>query len=259
MLIKSVILLAFAHSCEVMAATPMTVMIDPGHGGRDKGATRRHVHESNITLKVGLMLHAMLKNDRSFRPILTRSTDRTVSLTERARAAKEHNADVLLSIHVNASPDPRAKGAEFYFQNQLHADDESLYLAHQENFLESGNSSDVPTYPFLDQNSYPPDVSSIVFDLLSGHRVWRSSKLAKSLKMRWRGTRKGRNNSVRQAPFFVLSQVTTPSSLVELGFLSNSEDFVDLTDDQKLLKMAQDLHQGLIAYKESVDKAIVSP
>ena len=85
--------------------------------------------------------------------------------------------------------------------------------------------------------------------------MWRSSHIVKSLKTNWRGFRKGRSNSVRQAPFFVLSQMTTPSALVELGFLTNSEDFSDLTNEERLKGMAEDLYRGLVSYKESMDKA----
>lgn len=242
--------------CSSVWSKPLTVIVDPGHGGRDKGATRKNVLESDITLKVGQHLYELLKKDRMFKPILSRSTASGLSLSDRAHLAKNSRADLLLSIHVNSNPDPRARGAEFYFQNQLEPDEESMYLAHKENSAEDAPSGkEPPTYEFLDRHPYSPDVASIVTDLLNGDRVWRSSKLVKALKTHWRGFRKGRSNAVRQAPFFVLSQMTAPSALVELGFLTNNEDFADLTNDAKLKLMAEDLYRGLKAYKESLDKA----
>lgn len=242
--------------CSSVSSKPLTVVVDPGHGGRDKGATRKNVYESDITLKVGQHLFELLKKDRQFKPILSRTSSAGLSLSDRAHVAKNTQADLLLSIHVNSNPDPRARGAEFYFQNQLEPDEESMYLAHKENSPdEAPSGKEPPTYPFFDQHRYSPDVASIVTDLLNGDRVWRSSQIVKALKTNWRGVRKGRSNAIRQAPFFVLSQMTTPSALVELGFLTNNEDFADLTNDNKLKLMAEDLYRGLQAYKDSLDKA----
>src|ERR1035437_6359211 len=114
-------------------ANTLNVMIDPGHGGRDHGAVKNGILEANITLKVGLKLFDLLKKDRRFHVQLTRSNDDSISLYRRAQMAKSKKADVFLSVHVNSSPDLHAKGAEFYFQNQLPPDQESMFLAHREN------------------------------------------------------------------------------------------------------------------------------
>jgi N-acetylmuramoyl-L-alanine amidase len=240
------------------SAAPMTVIIDAGHGGKDRGTNRQNVFESDITLKVAQFLYETLKADKNFRPILSRENQHGVSLAERARLAKHHRAGLLLSIHVNSSPDQRARGAEFYFQNQLQSDEESMFLAHKENAGEGANSA--LTYEFLEKNKYPSDVSAIVTDLLDSERVWRSANVAKALKSSWKGSHKRfSSNSIRQAPFFVLSQISTPSSLVELGFLTNGEDFQDLTDARKLRTMAEDLYRGIKAYKDSMDKGRRTP
>jgi len=238
----------------LVAASPLSVMIDPGHGGRDQGAAKNGTPEAEITLAVSHQLRDLLKKDRRFSVSLSREENSTISLYRRARLAKDNKADVFLSIHVNSSPDARARGAEFYFQNQLEPDQESMFLAHKENVAEEGEKTQPITYDFLDTNTYTPEVATIVNDLLDGDRVRRSSELSKALKAKWRGSRKSKTNSVRQAPFYVLSQMRTPSSLVELGFLTNPEDYADLTNPQMQKKMAEDLYHGLIAYKESIDK-----
>jgi N-acetylmuramoyl-L-alanine amidase len=174
-------------------------------------------------------------------------------LNDRAKLAKTKKADLFVSIHVNSNPDNKAHGAEFYFQNQLPPDEESMLLAHQENSEDAG-SGPVP-YDFLEKTSYPSEVDSIVADLLDNDRVMRSSQLSKTLKLEWRGSKKSKNNSVRQAPFYVLSRITTPSTLVELGFLTNPSDLKELTNPQAQKRMAEDLYRGLIAYKESMDKS----
>lgn len=231
-------------------AAPMTVIVDPGHGGVDDGAVRDHHKEADITLNVAKKVFELLRKDRSFKPVLTRDSDRGVSLNERARLSREHKADVFISIHVNSSPDTKAHGAEFYFQNQLPPDEESMLLAHREN-SEDGGSGRVP-YAFLEKNSYPDDISAIVGDLLDGDRVLRSSQLSKSLKLKWRGSRKSKTNSIRQAPFYVLSQMTVPSSLIELGFITNPADLAELNEESSKQRMAEDIYRGLKAYKESL-------
>ncbi len=241
------------------SASPLVVMIDPGHGGRDHGTVRRGVNEADITLAVSQRLREKLKKDKRFQTQITRVEDISLSLFARARMAKAKKADVFLSIHVNSSPDAKAKGAEFYFQNQLPPDQESMFLAHKENIAEIGEDVQPLTYDFLDKNTYPTEVSTILGDLLDGDRVLRSASLSKSLKLGWRGSRKSKNNSVRQAPFYVLNQMRTPSSLVELGFLTNDDDYTELTSASTQDKMAEDLYRGLISYKESLDKSLQSP
>ena len=234
-------------------AAPLTVVVDPGHGGRDDGAVKGGLNEASITLEVGKQLFTLLKNDKRFRAYITRDENVFVSLPARAEIAKNKKADVFVSIHVNSSPDPKAHGAEFYFQNQLPPDEESMALAHKENSLsESGGSG--PQYAFLESNRYPADVSAIVGDLLDSDRVLKSSQLSKSLRLSWRGSRKHKNGSVRQAPFFVLSQMTPPSTLVELGFLTHPDDLADLTNSLSQKRMAEDIYRGLVSYKESMDK-----
>jgi N-acetylmuramoyl-L-alanine amidase len=233
----------------VAQASPLQVLIDPGHGGRDHGTTKNGVQESDITLSVSRQLADLLRKDKRFKVTLTRDQDQALSLSQRSNLAQIHHADLFLSIHVNSSPEPHAKGAEFYFQNQLAADEESMLLAHREEDLENGNASK-KTYDFVDKSHYPAEVSAIVADLLDGDRIWRSSQLTKALKQNWRGTRKNKvTNSVRQAPFFVLSNMLTPSALVELGFLTNSEDFRELTSTEAQKRMAQDLYRGLVQYR----------
>jgi N-acetylmuramoyl-L-alanine amidase len=246
-------------STALATASPLVVMLDPGHGGKDQGTAHGAVHEADITLEVSQRLRERLARDARFQVLMTRQEDTAVSLYRRAQMAKNKKVDLFLSIHVNSSPDARARGAEFYFQNQLPPDQESMYLAHQENISESGEEVQPITYDFQDQNNYPAEVMTILTDLLDNQRVLRSSELSTALKSNWRGTRKSKANSVRQAPFYVLLQMRSPSALVELGFLTNNEDYAELTNHVSQNKMADDLYRGLVTYKESLDKARHSP
>jgi len=247
-------LLAFA------SPRPLFVMVDPGHGGRDHGTVKNGTREADITLAVSAKLAGLLRQDPRFRVELTRQSDESLSLFRRARLTKDKRAALFLSIHVNSSPDRKARGAEFYFQNELPPDQESMFLAHKENVTETGDESAQPvTYDFLDQHPMPGEVAAIVGDLLDDDRILKSSELSRDLKQNWHGSRKSQSNSVRQAPFYVLSQPRSPSALVELGFLTNDEDFHELTNPQMQAKMAEDLYHGLLKYKESMDKRTQSP
>jgi N-acetylmuramoyl-L-alanine amidase len=238
-------------------AAPLSVLIDAGHGGKDRGAVRGEIVESEITLNVSRLLYGFLDDDRRFRALLSRDRDRFLSLEDRAQLAGARKADVFVSIHVNSNPDPKARGAEFYFQNQLPPDEESLRMAH---LLNSGdNETASGPYEFVERAGYPAEVSSILTDLLDGHRILRSSQLSTALKAAWKGSRKTASNSVRQAPFFVLSELRIPSALVELGFLTNADDLKQLQEPAHQRRMAMDLYRGLVRYKESLDKLPTSP
>ena len=249
------IVIGFLFSAQAFAST-MTVVVDPGHGGRDDGAVRDGRDEAAITLSVGRYLAEYLRADKRFKVPLTRPGNETLTLPERARFAKIKNADIFVSIHVNSNPDGKARGAEFYFQNQLPPDEESMFLAHREN---SEGAAGTLSYGYLEERRLPSDIATIVTDLLDGDRILRSSQLSKALKTSWTGSKKSKTNSVLQAPFFVLSQMPLPSSLVELGFLTNADDLRELVDPGAQKRMARDLYRGLVAYKESMDKHTATP
>lgn len=245
------ILFALLTFSKAFAGQPLAIVIDPGHGGKDHGAVQGDVHECDITLAISKKLFALLQKDKRFKASMTREGDQFLQLSDRANKAKPGVVDLFLSIHVNSSPDKRAHGAEFYFQNQLPPDEESMFLAHKENLSVEEQGFKPADYEFLAKNRYPAEVASIVTDLLDGERVQKSSELSRNLKLSWRGSRKSKANSVRQAPFFVLSQMRVPSTLVEVGFLTNAEELADLVSEGHQARIAQDLYNGLTAYLTS--------
>lgn len=229
------------------------VIIDPGHGGIDKGTTREQVTESLTSLDVAKRLALKLKKDHGFKITLTRTDDRQLGLADRVQIADLAGGDVYLSIHVNSSPDAKARGAEFYFQNELATDEEAMFLAHRENAAPEPGAARA-TYPVLKNTK--PAVRAILEDLLDADRIHQSSVLASFLKSNWHGHKK--TSSIHQAPFFVVSGVHMPATLVELGFVTNSEDYQALTDEDYLNRAAQSLYEGLKEYKDSLDKGFPS-
>ncbi len=234
-----------------LQASALNVIIDPGHGGVDIGTSRADLREADTSLDVAKRLVSKLKKDRDFHVTLTRTDAHQVGLAERVRIAEQASGDLFLSIHLNSSTDPKAKGAEFYFQNQLATDEEAMFLAHRENAAPDPNSAR-ESYPVL--KDAKPSVRAILEDLLDADRIAQSSHLAKYLKAHWRGNRK--TSAIHQAPFFVVSEIHMPATLVELGFVTNPDDFKALTDDEYLNLAAQSLYEGIKEYKESLDKGI---
>ncbi|MCM2282708.1 MAG: N-acetylmuramoyl-L-alanine amidase [Bdellovibrionaceae bacterium] len=221
------------------------VVIDPGHGGVDTGATRGSIRESHIALSVAKKLAEHLRADNRFTVTLTRESDIALTLPERAAVAKRVKADLFISIHANASEDPRAQGVEFWFQNQLPANEESLFLVSREN--QSHESSNRGQSHGGDETPSPQrDVSRIIEDLHRNHRIAASSDFSQTLLSAWyaEGRRKNKN-AIRQAPFFVVSEVHVPSVLVELGFLSHENEGPRLSDVSHQALMARHLSEGV--------------
>lgn len=104
----------FAFAGTAAAARFSTVIIDPGHGGKDKGAYWGGVRESHLNLKVARQLESLLKR-RGIRTVMTRRSDVFVSLASRAAIANRYRSAVLVSIHFNAHTDTRIKGAESFY------------------------------------------------------------------------------------------------------------------------------------------------
>lgn len=230
----------------------MHVIIDPGHGGIDTGTVKKNIKESKTALDVALRLATKLRHSGKFRVSLTRETDAQVGLMERVKIAESLHGDILVSIHVNSSTDPRAKGAEFYFQNQLAGDEEAMTLAHREN-TEMAAPGEESNNPFL--KNVASNIRPILEDLLDTDRIRQSSLLCKSLKSHWHGNKKRKASSIHQAPFVVVSEVHIPATLVELGFASNPDDYNALTSSEYLDAAAQSLFEGIKAYQESLDKS----
>lgn len=223
-------------------------MIDPGHGGVDTGAVYGPAKEAEITLKVAQYLKALLDASQSYQASLTRTQDAALSLQERVQFAEKEKADLFLSIHANASPDKRARGVEFYFQNQLPADEESLYLANLENqVVKADNKSE------SENISKKTDILAIVEDLKRQTKMRSSYALSARLLKSWNLSGKQNSNIIRQAPFYVISKTNIPSVLVELGFISNPKESQKLIQSQYQKEIAQKIFEGLQAYKEMMD------
>lgn len=252
-----------AISSPEASTKPLHVLVDPGHGGADQGATRGSVKESKISMQVAEQLQKMLEADPAFQVSLTRTSDKFVSLKNRVELIEKNKADLFLSIHANSSTDRRAKGVEFYFQNHLPADEETLFLAANENRMESEKrtednaSAENRMADLNDQPTKKNDVLAILEDLKRQTRMTSSLKLSDRLLSAWSKSTPHKHfdsNVIRQAPFYVVAKATVPSVLVELGFITNPKEAERLVDAQYQKSVAERIYQGLRDYKEMMDK-----
>ena len=245
-----------------------TIVIDPGHGGHDKGASKSGANESSIALAISKQLTERLQKS-GYKVLLTRAKDESVSLEKRAAIANEAGADLLVSIHLNSSTDARAQGKEFYFQNQLAVDEEALFLANRENHehedssalsvnpgqervqksgLRSAEAARLPQLNIANAG-VRTDVRNIIEDLDRSARVRRSSELAKIFHREWNVV-SGQSSArgIRQAPFFLVSNVAMPSVLVEVGFLSHAKEGARLQKAEFQASLADSLANGIDQY-----------
>ena len=191
------------------------IVIDPGHGGEDRGAPGyiKGTYEKDIALALGKKLAAKIRKKLKCDVIMTRNTDKYISLEERTRIANRNKADLFISIHTNASRSKKAYGIETYFLN-LAKDKASVSVAARENATSEKNISDLQT---------------ILNSLMKNTKITESSKLAKHVQTSmYNGLRKKysntKNKGVKQAPFYVLLGARMPSILVETSFISNKRE-----------------------------------
>ena len=219
-----------------------TIVIDPGHGGKDPGASDNKVVEKDINLAVGLELERALLA-RGFNVIMTRRTDVYLKLQERTDIANAVNADLFVSVHVNALPQKKSmSGFEIYIM-ALPTDKDAMNLAKVENreYVE-GKGVDTAN---VDRRTEM--LLRILGDMQQNNKISESTDFASALH------RSGVKNGlpmrrVAQAPFFVLRGAGMPAVLLELGFVTNAIESQLLTRKDYQQKIAQAMSEGIINY-----------
>lgn len=218
------------------------VVIDPGHGGVDTGTIGpTGLREKDLVLAVGLRLRQLLKERLGTDVILTRSTDKFVSLEERTAIANQHAADLFLSIHANSSQHRQVTGVETFFLNFASTASERE-VASRENATSQRNISELEDLlrkiALGDYNEESRDLAHVV---------------QKSLYTRIKSDRPAlRNRGVKKAPFIVLIGSNMPSILTEVSFLSNASDEKYLKTGKARYRIAEALYQGIETYFRSL-------
>ena len=217
--------LCFLLTVVVGGAKDFTVVIDAGHGGKDPGAVSANgkVREKDITLKVALMVgESIVKKHPEVKVLYTRKSDVFVGLNDRARMANKADADLFISIHVNAAENRSAKGAETYTLGVEEARTErNLEIAKRENGVILLEDNHEKTYANFNPNS--PE-SYIIFEYMQSEFVKESIHIAQYVQSNFANDANRLDRGVRQAGFLVLNATSMPSILVELGYISNAEE-----------------------------------
>ncbi|HJS67548.1 MAG TPA: N-acetylmuramoyl-L-alanine amidase [Nitrospiraceae bacterium] len=218
-----------------------TIVIDPGHGGRDPGARgQRGTEEKDITLKVALKLRDLLSQQRGIRVLMTRERDEFVELGDRAKFANGQEADLFVSIHVNSHPQRSVKGIEVYHFGEA-KDQRALEVAARENGT-----------PL---NSTGVGWEYLVADLLTAKKIEESLELAWTAKEAMVTNLNGHyalvDHGVKTAPFYVLRFTSMPSILAEIAYISNSDEEDLLRTTRFTTRVAEALMEGLKSFLSS--------
>ncbi|WP_457573499.1 N-acetylmuramoyl-L-alanine amidase [Desulfolithobacter sp.] len=213
------------------------IVIDPGHGGKDPGAMAHGLKEKNIVLQVARKTREILRQRYGYEVLLTRDRDIYLPLEERTAIANTSNADLFLSIHVNAHPKKSARGIETFYLN-LATNTEAMRVAARENATSTHNIS---------------DLQDILTDLMKNSKIEESSRLARYVQNSLvNGLKKQqpevKDLGVKQAPFYVLIGAEMPAILAEISFITNPQEARLLAQPSYLEEIARQIAAGVAQY-----------
>lgn len=223
----------------------VVVAIDAGHGGKDPGAIGQNGHrEKNITMIIARKLENHLKTDPMFKPVMTRNGDYFISVAGRSEVARQKAADMLVSIHADAAPNNRARGASVWVLSNRRANSElgNWLEQHEKQSELLGGAGDALA------NGADPYLSQAVLDLQFGNSQRVGYAVAVKVLRELSKIGNIHKYDPEHASLGVLRSPDIPSILVETGFISNiSEERLLVSDDyQESLAVA--IHQGLRNY-----------
>ena len=223
---------------EKKGAHPFILVIDPGHGGKDPGASRKGVREKDIVLKLAKIVKKRSNKIKGLKVVLTRSKDVFLPLEERAAKANAKDGDLFISLHANAFSQAGVNGVEVYHLDN-HRSNYTDKLAMVENKLTNTNSLLNTILVDMTMSFYVND--SLHYATAIGLGL---KKQLKPYKTRVRGYKKG-------ALFYVLVGSRMPSLLIEIGFLSNDRERKLLTQTKYLNDIADAILKGVEKMKNS--------
>lgn len=233
-------------------AQKFKVVLDPGHGAHDFGAVRGNYAEKKIVLDVALKVGELLKKDKNIDLVYTRKTDVFLELRERTEIANREKADIFVSIHANAVANaPSATGTETYVMG-MSKNASNLEVAKKENAVITLEENYETHYAGYDPSR--PE-SLIGLTLMQEQFITQSIELASKVQTRFTNDANRKNRGVKQAPYLVLHGAFMPSILIEMGFLSNSEEGAYLNSEEGKNEMARSIANAIIDYKKQYHSA----
>ena len=195
------------------------IVIDPGHGGHDSGASGKNSKEKDLVLTMALKLEKYLnKNLPEVEVLLTRNTDVFIPLFTRIQYANEENADLFISLHCNYISNPKTRGTETFVMG-LHRAKDNLEVAKRENASILLESNYLSNYDGYDPNSTE---GHIMMSMYQNAYLDKSIEIAANIEDQFSKLHLSKSRGVKQAGFAVLRRSSMPAILVEAGFLSFS-------------------------------------
>ena len=242
----------------VSAKDKFTVVIDPGHGGKDVGAVGAISNEKSINLNIALALGNLIERNLSdVRVIYTRKTDVFISLKGRAEIANRAKADLFISVHTNSVPPTKTppQGFQVYTLG-MHRAKDNLDVAMRENSVISLEKGYEKTYQGFDPNS---SESYIMFEILQSANMEKSVELARLIQRSVCSKASRNDKGVHQAGFLVLRETSMPSCLIELGFITSNEEEQFLNSSRGIDLMARGIYEAFVEYKNIYDGKVTIP
>jgi N-acetylmuramoyl-L-alanine amidase len=193
------------------------IVIDPGHGGHDPGALGALGYEKDVNLAAALALKERLERSPRYKVVLTREDDTYVPLDQRVRIAQQAGADLFISLHSDSGPDASVRGASVYTLSDKASTRSARFVRRDDWFMKASLTGD-------------RGVSDILLDLTQRATKNRSAAFAQTLVGRIEGKAPLLRRSQRDAGFMVLLAPDVPAVLLEMGFVTNTEDEQFLRD-----------------------------
>lgn len=218
------------------------VVIDPGHGGKDPGATSAHgLREKTVVLSIAKALKRDIDRLPGFEAVLTRNRDVYYSLRERLNIARRYQGQIFIAIHADAFRNTRARGASIFALSQRGATSEAArWLAQRENNSELMGGVDLSDKENL--------LKSVLINLSQTATVKSSLLLGQHILGEIAHIARLHHGRIEQAAFVVLKSPDIPSLLIETGFLSNRQEAKLLGSRAYQAKMAKAIQTGILAY-----------
>lgn len=214
-----------------------TIVLDPGHGGRDPGAIGTSgLLEKTINLDIAKRLKANLEK-KGMKVTMTRDSDVYIPLEERVEHTHKAKADLFISIHANASYSRRVKGFEVYYLSERDAQEQRVLYCTQDNNTVFDRFS-------MKKNSQVLD--KIILDMMYDYKQDASRQLAGNIARRVSSDADLRNRGSHEAEFTVLKNTVIPAVLVEVGFLSNRAEEEKLKSNEYRQKIADSLARSVL-------------
>lgn len=231
--------------------TIKTVVIDAGHGGRDPGAVGRKAKEKDLALAISLKLGKLIEeNVPDVKVVYTRKSDVFVELYERANIANKAEADLFISVHVNASRSPAPLGTSSHVLG-LHRTGENFDVAVRENSVILLEEDHETRYQGFDPTSLE---SYIIFSVMQNTYLKQSIEFASYVQDQFRDRSKRRDRGVVQQGLLVLARTSMPGVLIETGFISHPEEEAFLMTSYGQDLIASAIYRAFKQYKHRIEE-----